>query len=70
MLVLYPEFYGRHTVGKHKGRKVAGHEGGGALWIAHFPNEHLSIVVLRNLNALTSTARERMRFNMVLPISI
>ena len=38
------------TVGEYKGRKVVGHEGGGAAWIAHFPNEHLSIVVLCNLN--------------------
>ena len=38
------------TVGEHKGLKVVGHEGGGAAWIAHFPKEHLSIVVLCNLN--------------------
>ncbi|MBV9959507.1 MAG: beta-lactamase family protein [Acidobacteria bacterium] len=38
------------TVGEHKGRQVVGHEGGGAAWIAHFPQEHLSIVVLCNLN--------------------
>lgn len=38
------------TVDKHKGRKVVGHEGGGAIWVAHFPNEHLSVVVLCNLN--------------------
>lgn len=38
------------TVGEHKGLKVVGHEGGGGAWVAHFPNEHLSIVVLCNLN--------------------
>lgn len=38
------------TVGEHNGRQVVGHEGGGAAWIAHFPTEHLSIVVLCNLN--------------------
>ena len=38
------------TVGEHKGRKVVGHEGGGAIWLAHFPVEQLSIVVLCNLN--------------------
>lgn len=38
------------TVGEHKGRKVVGHEGGGAAWIAHFPAERLSVVVLCNLN--------------------
>jgi CubicO group peptidase (beta-lactamase class C family) len=27
-----------------------GHEGGGAIWVAHFPAEHLSVVVLCNLN--------------------
>jgi len=38
------------TVDEHKGRKVVGHEGGGAIWVAHFPNEQLSVVVLCNLN--------------------
>lgn len=38
------------TVSKYKGRKVVGHEGGGAAWVAHFPDERLSIVVLCNLN--------------------
>jgi CubicO group peptidase (beta-lactamase class C family) len=38
------------TVEEHQGRKVVGHEGGGAIWVAHFPNEHLSIIVLCNLN--------------------
>ena len=38
------------TVGEHKGRKVVGHEGGGAAWIAHFPAERLTVVVLCNLN--------------------
>ena len=38
------------TVGEHKGRRVVGHEGGGAAWIAHFPAERLSVVVLCNLN--------------------
>ncbi len=38
------------TVDEHKGRKVVGHEGGGASWVAHFPAERLSIVVLCNLN--------------------
>jgi CubicO group peptidase (beta-lactamase class C family) len=39
------------TVDEKNGRKVVGHEGGGAAWVAHFPNEHLSVVVLCNLNA-------------------
>jgi D-alanyl-D-alanine carboxypeptidase len=39
------------TVDEHKGRKVVGHEGGGAAWVAHFPAERLSVVVLCNLNA-------------------
>ena len=38
------------TVEDHKGRKVVGHEGGGAIWVAHFPNEHFSVIVLCNLN--------------------
>jgi D-alanyl-D-alanine carboxypeptidase len=38
------------TINEHKGRKVVGHEGGGAIWAAHFPAEHLSIIVLCNLN--------------------
>ncbi|MCM3900478.1 MAG: beta-lactamase family protein [Pyrinomonadaceae bacterium] len=38
------------TVDEHKGRKVVGHEGGGAIWVAHFPDEQLSVVVLCNLN--------------------
>lgn len=38
------------TVGEHKGRSVVGHEGGGAIWLARFPTEQLSIVVLCNLN--------------------
>lgn len=38
------------TVGEHDGRRVVGHEGGGAAWIAHFPAERLSVVVLCNLN--------------------
>lgn len=38
------------TVDEHKGRKVVGHEGGGAIWLAHFPSEQLSVVVLCNLN--------------------
>jgi CubicO group peptidase (beta-lactamase class C family) len=38
------------TVGEHEGRKVVGHEGGGAIWVAHFPDEHLSVIVLCNLN--------------------
>jgi CubicO group peptidase (beta-lactamase class C family) len=38
------------TIEDHRGHKVVGHEGGGAIWIAHFPDEHLSIVVLCNLN--------------------
>jgi D-alanyl-D-alanine carboxypeptidase len=38
------------TVDEHNGRKVVGHEGGGAIWVAHFPDEHLSVVVLCNLN--------------------
>lgn len=40
------------TVGEHAGRKVVGHEGGGATWIAHFPEERVSVAVLTNLNAL------------------
>jgi CubicO group peptidase (beta-lactamase class C family) len=38
------------TVDEHKGRKVVGHEGGGSAWVAHFPAERLSVVVLCNLN--------------------
>ncbi|MCM3874344.1 MAG: beta-lactamase family protein [Pyrinomonadaceae bacterium] len=38
------------TVDEHKGRKVVGHEGGGAIWVAHFPEEQLSVAVLCNLN--------------------
>jgi CubicO group peptidase (beta-lactamase class C family) len=38
------------TVEEKNGRKIVGHEGGGAAWVAHFPNEHLSVVVLCNLN--------------------
>lgn len=38
------------TVDTHKGRKVVGYEGGGAAWIAHFPEERLSIAVICNLN--------------------
>ena len=38
------------SLDRHKGRKVVGHEGGGAAWVTHFPAEHLSIVVLCNLN--------------------
>jgi CubicO group peptidase (beta-lactamase class C family) len=38
------------SLDQHRGRKVVGHEGGGAAWIAHFPNERLSIAILCNLN--------------------
>jgi CubicO group peptidase (beta-lactamase class C family) len=38
------------SLDRHKGRRVVGHEGGGAAWVAHFPAEHMSIVVLCNLN--------------------
>ena len=38
------------TIDDHKGRKVVGHGGGGAIWVAHFPEEHLSVIVLCNLN--------------------
>ena len=38
------------TVDEHNGRKVVGHEGGGAIWVAHFPDDQLSVVVLCNLN--------------------
>ena len=38
------------TVEKYKDHKVVGHEGGSSAWVAHFPEEHLSIVVLCNLN--------------------
>ena len=38
------------TVDVHRERKVVGHEGGGAIWAAHFPEEHLSVIVLCNLN--------------------
>ncbi len=38
------------TVDDHAGRTVVGHEGGGAIWLAHFPDERLSVVVLCNLN--------------------
>ena len=38
------------TVDEHKGKTVVGHEGGGAIWVAHFPDEQLTVVVLCNLN--------------------
>lgn len=38
------------TIDEHQGRKVVGHEGGGSAWVAHFPVERLSVVVLCNLN--------------------
>jgi CubicO group peptidase (beta-lactamase class C family) len=38
------------SLDEHRGRQVAGHEGGGAAWIAHLPTERLSIAVLCNLN--------------------
>jgi CubicO group peptidase (beta-lactamase class C family) len=38
------------ALAEHKGRKVVGHEGGGAIWVAHFPEVHLSVIVLCNLN--------------------
>lgn len=37
-------------LGEHRGRRVVGHEGGGAAWIAHFPEERLTVIVLCNLN--------------------
>ncbi len=53
------------TVDEHKGRKVVGHEGGGAIWVAHFPNEQLS-----ELSYAISMARGQTRFNMALPTFI
>jgi CubicO group peptidase (beta-lactamase class C family) len=38
------------TVDEYKERTVVGHEGGGAIWLAHFPKEQLSVVILCNLN--------------------
>jgi CubicO group peptidase (beta-lactamase class C family) len=38
------------SLDNHKGHRVVGHEGGGAAWIAHFPEDRLSIAVLCNLN--------------------
>jgi len=38
------------SIDEHQKRKVVGHEGGGSAWVAHFPNEHLSVIVLCNLN--------------------
>jgi CubicO group peptidase (beta-lactamase class C family) len=38
------------SVGDYRGRRVVGHEGGGHAWVAHFPDDHLSVVVLCNLN--------------------
>lgn len=38
------------TVDEYKDRTVVGHEGGGAIWLAHFPKEQLSVVILCNLN--------------------
>lgn len=38
------------TVDDHEGRRVVGHEGGGAVWVAHFPDDGLSLAVLSNLN--------------------
>jgi CubicO group peptidase (beta-lactamase class C family) len=40
------------TVSEHRGLAVVGHEGGGHAWVAHFPERHLSVVVLTNLNAM------------------
>jgi CubicO group peptidase (beta-lactamase class C family) len=40
------------TVAEHRGRTVVGHEGGGHTWVTHFPDEHLSVVILSNLNAM------------------
>ncbi len=40
------------TVSEHRGLTVVGHEGGGHAWVAHFPDRHLSVVVLSNLNAM------------------
>ena len=40
------------TIDARAGRKVVGHEGGGSAWVAHFPAERLSVVVLCNLNGV------------------
>jgi CubicO group peptidase (beta-lactamase class C family) len=37
-------------VNEHRKRRVVGHEGGGSAWVAHFPKERLSIIILCNLN--------------------
>ena len=38
------------TVDDHRGHRVVGHEGGGAVWTAHFPDDALSVAILCNLN--------------------
>ena len=38
------------TVETRDGRTIAGHEGGSAAWLLHYPIEHLSVIVLCNLN--------------------
>jgi CubicO group peptidase (beta-lactamase class C family) len=38
------------TVEEHRGLRAVGHEGGGSAWVAHFPGERLSVIVLCNLN--------------------
>jgi len=45
-----PDYALGWSVGQHRGRQVVGHEGGGAAWIAHFPADRLSVIVLCNLN--------------------
>lgn len=40
------------TVAEYQGLRVVGHEGGGHAWVAHFPDRHLSVVLLSNLNAM------------------
>lgn len=40
------------SVSEHRGMRVVGHEGGGHAWIAHFPEQHLSVAVLTNLNGM------------------
>lgn len=38
------------NIKKLKGQIAVGHEGGGAAWVTYYPAEHISIVILCNLN--------------------
>jgi len=46
------------TTGVRDGRRVVGHEGGGAAWVTHFPDDRLSVVILSNLNGARADAMQ------------